>query len=81
VLDKSISADGNTKAYVAVNNKRRGREQGTEVREGEVGIDHVLCCSVRISRRNTLDENLGLVEFKVEASVLLEYMLYVREHI
>jgi hypothetical protein len=57
VLDKSISADGNTKANVAVNHKRRGREQGTEVRGGEVGINDVLCCSVRISRRDTLDEN------------------------
>ena len=41
--------------------------------------DDVLCCSVRISRRDTLDENLGLVEIKVEASVLHEYMLDVRE--
>jgi len=29
----------------------------------------------------TLDENLGLVEIEGEASVLLEYMLYVREHL
>ena len=57
------------------------REQGTEVREGEVCIDHVLCCSVRISRRDTLDENLGLVEIKVEDSVLLEYMLDVQEQL
>jgi hypothetical protein len=35
VLDKSISADGNPKANaVAVNHKRRGKEQVTEVREG-----------------------------------------------
>ncbi len=81
MLDESISADGNTKANVAVNQKRRGREQGTEVREGEVRIDHVLCCSVRISCRYTLDENLGLVKIKVEASVLLEHMLDVREHL
>jgi hypothetical protein len=80
VLDKSISADGNTKANVAVNHKRRGREQGTEVREGGIGIEHALCCSVRISR-DTLDENLGLVEVEVEASVLLEYMLGVREQL
>jgi hypothetical protein len=81
VLDKSISADGSTKANVAVNHKRRGREQGTEVREGEICIEHALCCSVRISHRDTLDENLGLVEIKVEASILLEYMLDVREHL
>ncbi len=31
VLDKSISANGNTKANVAVSHKRCGREQGTEV--------------------------------------------------
>ena len=73
-LDESISADGNTKANVAVNHKRRGREQGNELREGGIGIEHALCCSVRISR-DTLDENLGLVEIEVEASVLLEYML------
>jgi hypothetical protein len=30
---------------------------------------------------DTLDENLGLVEIEVEASVLLEYMLGVREHL
>jgi hypothetical protein len=81
VLDKSIMVDGNTQANVAVNHKRRGREQGTEVREGEIGIEHALRCSVRVSRRDTLDENLGLVEIKVEASVLLEYMLDVREHL
>jgi hypothetical protein len=74
VLDKRISADGNTKANVAVNYKGRGRKQGTEVREGGIGIEHALCGgSVRISRRDTLDENLGLVEIEGEDSVLLEY--------
>jgi hypothetical protein len=37
-----IGADGNTKANVAVNHKRRGREQGTEEREGGIGIAHAL---------------------------------------
>jgi hypothetical protein len=36
VLDKSISADGNTKTNVAVNHKGRGGEQGAEVQEGGV---------------------------------------------
>jgi hypothetical protein len=45
------------------------REQGTE--EGGIGIEHAMCGSVRISRRDTLDENL--VEIEGEASVLLEY--------
>jgi hypothetical protein len=36
VLDKRISADGNTKAKVAVNHRGRGGEQGTEVREGGI---------------------------------------------
>jgi hypothetical protein len=36
VLDKSISADGNTKTDVTVNYKGRGGEQGTEVREGGI---------------------------------------------
>jgi hypothetical protein len=51
------------------------------VREGGVGCKHALCGSVRISRRDTLDENLGLVEVEGKASVLLEYMLDVREHL
>ena len=34
VLDKSISANGNTKTYLTVNYKGRGRGQGTEVRKG-----------------------------------------------
>ena len=38
-------------------------------------------CCVRISHRDTLDENLGLVEIEVEAIVLLEYMLDVREQL
>jgi hypothetical protein len=50
VLDKSISADGNSKANVAVNHKRCGREQGTEVREGGISSEQALCGSVRISR-------------------------------
>jgi hypothetical protein len=36
--------------------------------------------SVRISRRDTLDENLGLV-IEGQASVLLENLLDVREHL
>ena len=40
------------------------------MREGGIGIEHALCCSVRIGRRDTLDENLGLVEIEGEASVL-----------
>jgi hypothetical protein len=53
------------------------------VREGGIGIEHALCCSVsvRIGRRDTLDEDLGLVEIEVEASVLLEYMLDAREQL
>jgi hypothetical protein len=69
VLDKSISADGNSKANVDVNHKRRGREQETEVREGGIGNEQVLCGSVRISRRDALDENLGLVMTRPESSL------------
>ncbi len=75
MLDKSISADENTKANVAVNYKGRGSEQETELREGGIGIEHALCGSVRISRRDTLDENRGLVEIEGEARVLLECLM------
>jgi hypothetical protein len=59
VLDKSISADGNPKSNIAVNLKRRGRGQGTEVHEGGIGNEQALCGSVRISRRDTLLRESG----------------------
>jgi hypothetical protein len=77
---KSISADGNPKSNVAVNHKRRRREQGTEVRKGGIGNEQALCGSVRISCRDTLDENFGLA-IKGQAGVLLENLLDVREHL
>ena len=45
-----------------------------------------LCGRVRVGRRDTLDEKLGLgllraVEIEGEASVFLEYMLDVREYL
>ena len=80
VLDESISADGNPKSIVAVNLKRHGREQGTEVHEGGICNEQAMCSSVRISHRDTLYENLGLV-IQGLASVLLENLLDVREHL
>ena len=54
--------------------------------KGGIGSEHAQGGSVRVGRRNTLDEKLGLrllraVEIEGEASVLLEYMLDVREHL
>ena len=80
VLDKSNSADGNPKPNVAVNLKGRGREQGTEVHEGGISNEQALSGSVRISRRDAVYENLGLV-IEGQASVLLENLLDVREHL
>ena len=86
MLDKGISADGNPKANVAINHKARRREQTAEVIEGGIGSEHAHGGSVRVGRRDTLDEKLGLrllraVEIEGEASVFLEYMLDVREHL
>ncbi len=39
------SADGNSKGNVAVNHKRRGREQGTEVCEGGIGRRCAAACA------------------------------------
>ena len=61
VLDKSVSANGNPKAKVAVVYKGLGGEQRTEVGEGGINSKQTLCGRVRLSRRDTLDENLGLV--------------------
>ena len=80
VLDKSVSANGNPKAKVAVVYKGLGGEQRTEVCEGGMIIDQALCGRVRLSRRDALDENLGLV-VDIQASVLLENQLDVREHL
>jgi len=86
MLDKGISADGNPKANVAVNHKARRREQRTEVIKGGIGSEHAQGGSVRVGRRDTLDEKLGLrllraVEIEGESSVFLEYVLQVREHL
>ena len=60
MLDKGISADGNPKANVAINHKARRREQRAEVIEGGIGSEHAHGGSVRVGRRDTLDEKLGL---------------------
>ena len=67
------------------NHKARRREQRTEVIEGGIGSEHAHGGIVRVGRRDTLDEKLGLrllraVEIEGEAGVFLEYMLDVREH-
>jgi hypothetical protein len=47
VLDKSVSANGNPKANVAVIYKGRGGEKGTEVCEGGISSEQALCGRVR----------------------------------
>jgi hypothetical protein len=79
VLDKSVSANGNPKANVAVIYKGLGGEQGTDVSEGGISSEQELCGRVRLCRRDTLDENLGLI-IEVQASVFPENVLDVREH-
>ena len=86
MLDKGISADGNPKANVAINHKARRREQRAEVFEGGIGSEHVQGGSVRVGRRDALDEKLGLrllraVEIEGEATIFLENVLDVREHL
>ena len=80
VLDKNVSANGNPKSNVAVIYKSLGGEQGTEVSEGGISSEQGLCGCVRLGRRDTLDENLGLI-IEVQASVFPEYVLDVREHL
>ena len=80
VLDKRISANGNPKANVAVDYEGLEGEQGTDVCEGGISSEQALCGRVRLGRRDTLDENLGLV-IEVQASVLLEDGTDVREYL
>ena len=54
--------------------------------KGGIGSEHAQGGSVRVGRRNTLDEKLCLrllraVEIEGEASVFLEYVLQVGEHL
>ena len=54
--------------------------------EGGIGSEHAHGGSVRVGRRDTLDEKLGLrllraVEIEGKASVFIEYVLDVREHL
>ena len=69
--DKSVSANGNPKANVAVVYKGLGGEQRTGVCEGGSSSEQALRGRVRIGRRDALEENHGLV-IEVQASVLLE---------
>jgi hypothetical protein len=48
--------------------------------EGGISSEQALCGRVRLGRRDTLDENLGLV-IEVKASVLLENETDVREYL
>jgi hypothetical protein len=64
VLDKSVSANGNPRANVVVIYKGRGGEQGTEVCEGGISSEQALCGRVRLGRRDTLDENLALINHR-----------------
>ena len=80
VLDKSISADGNPKSNVAVNLKRRGREQGTEVHEGGIGNEQTCAAACASAAEIPLYENLGLF-IEGQASVLLENLLDVWEDV
>ena len=48
--------------------------------EGGISSEQALCGRVRLGRRDTLDENLGLV-IEVQASVLLENETDVREYL
>ena len=58
VLDKSISADGNPEANVAVNYKGLGGEQRTEARKAGIGSEQALCSRVLLSRRCARDEDV-----------------------
>jgi hypothetical protein len=80
VLDKRISANGNPKANVAVDYEGLGGEQGTDVCEGGISSEQALGGRVCLGRRDTLDENLGLV-IEVQASVLLENENDIREYL
>jgi hypothetical protein len=48
--------------------------------EGGISSEQALCGRVRLGRRDTLDENLGLI-IEVQASVFPENVLDVREHL
>ena len=74
MLDKSVSANGNPKSDVAFIYKSLGGEQGTEVCEGGISSEQALFGRVRLGRRDTLDENLGLI-IEVQASVFPENVL------
>jgi hypothetical protein len=48
--------------------------------EGGISSEQALCGRVRLGRRDTLDENLGLI-IEVQARVFPESVLDVREHL
>jgi hypothetical protein len=77
VLDKSVSANGNPKAKVAVVYKGLWGEQRTEVCEGGMSIDQALCGRVRLtySRSCDLRHTNEKCQTGVCVCLLLQYQL------
>ena len=79
ILNKRVSAEGNTEPLIPLRSETLNMEQvGGKVREGRVCLHNCVGSVERVLRRNTLDQERGLVELKFEARVFLEHLLNVR---
>lgn len=80
-LDKSVSAEGNTKTLISLCSEAPEGEHGAEVRKSRGVCNDIVGCLMHGVGREALDEDLCLENIDVEASVIPKNLLKVRENL
>ena len=80
-LDKSVSAEGNTKTHVSLRSKAPKGEHRAKVRKSSGSGNDVVGCLMCDVSGDAFDEDLRLEDIDVEASVIPKHLLEVRENL
>ena len=76
-LDKSVSAEGNTKTHVSLRSKSHRGEYRAKVRKSRGSGNDVMGCLMCGVSGDAFDEDLRLEDIDVEASVIPKHLLEV----
>ena len=80
-LDKSVSAEGNTKTHVSLRSKAPRGEHRAKVQKSRGAVNDVMGCLMCDVSGDAFDEDLRLENIDVEASVIPKHLLEVRENL
>ena len=80
-LDKSVSAEGNTKTHVSLRSKAPRGEHRAKVRKSRGSGNDVMGCLMCDVSGDAFDEDLRLEDIDVEAIVIPKHLLEVRENL